>query len=267
MLVDFHCHTTASDGSLNPSELAEAMRARNVSIFAVTDHDTLAAYAELSQRPEIPVITGVEINTTYRGNEVHVLGYGVRADNVELIALLARNRSARAERVERIVAQLNRAGFPLTLQQVHAEAAPGAALGRPHVAKALVRNAHVPTIETAFRRLLSRERPGYVPSHHVTPQDAIETIASAGGVPVLAHPGRLADYAIIDEMADAGLAGLEVFYPAHDSGQVRRFHEIAQRLGLVETAGSDFHDARYGAGVVGMDVKEDDLEPFLQLVR
>ena len=267
MLVDFHSHTTASDGSLTPSQLAEAMRARNVSIFAVTDHDTLAAYAELSLRAEVPVITGVEINTTYRGNEVHVLGYGVRAGDDSLNALLASNRTARTERVERIVAQLNRAGFPVTLKQVWAEAAPGAALGRPHVAKALLRNGYVPTIETAFRRLLSRERPGYVPSHHVTPHDAIKTIARAGGVPVLAHPGRLVDYAIIDEMADAGLAGLEVFYPAHDSGQVRRFREMARRLGLVETAGSDFHDARYGAGVVGMEVDADDLEPFLELVR
>ena len=181
------------------------MQARNVSLFAVTDHDTLEAYAELSQHPDIPVITGVEINTTYRGNEVHVLGYGVRAGDDGLNALLERNRSARAERVERMVAQLNRAGYSVTLQQVHAEAAPGAALGRPHVAKALLRNGHVPTIETAFRRLLARERPGYVPSHHVRPQEAIETIARAGGVPVLAHPGRLADYTIIDEMADAGL--------------------------------------------------------------
>jgi 3',5'-nucleoside bisphosphate phosphatase len=266
MLVDFHSHTTASDGSLSPDQLAQAMRARGVSVFSVTDHDTLAAYATLAALRAPRVVSGIEINTTYRASEVHVLGYGMRLDDAPLGTMIERNRHARAERVAKIVAQLNRVGFDISLDDVRAQAAPGATLGRPHVAKALLRNAYVSSIDAAFRGLLSRERPGYVPSIHVTPQTAIATIAAAGGIPVLAHPGRLRDYDLIDELADEGLVGLEVFYPSHSPGQIQHFRDRARSLGLVTTAGSDFHDARYGPGTVGIEVDADDIAPFLELV-
>ena len=267
MLVDFHSHTRESDGTLEPLALAQAMNARGVSIFAVTDHDSLGAYASLDgATAPAQLVTGIEINTTYRGNEVHVLGYGVPLDDPELNGLIERNRLARTERIIKVIAGLNRVGVGLALEDVKAEAAEGAPLGRPHVAKALVRGGYTPTIEAAFRGLLSRDRPGYIPSVHITPQVAIETIAGAGGIPVLAHPGRLRDYELIDELADVGLLGLEVFYPAHEPGQVAHFRDRADELGLVMTAGSAFHDARYGAGMVGVEVEREDLEPFLDLV-
>ncbi|MBV9102506.1 MAG: PHP domain-containing protein [Candidatus Eremiobacteraeota bacterium] len=266
MLVDFHCHTRESDGSLTPAELVEAMRARGVGVFSVTDHDTLAAYATIADVAWARIVVGIEINTTYRGGEVHVLGYGMQLDDGPLRAMLERNCRARGQRIAKIVAQLNRVGIDLSLEQVRAEAAPQAPLGRPHVAKALVRNAYVPTIDGAFRSLLSRDRPGYVPSVHATPQEAIDVIAGAGGIPVLAHPGRLRDEDVIDELADAGLLGLEVFYPTHTLAQVERFRERARGLGLVLTGGSDFHDARYGAGVVGVEAEPDDIAPFLDMV-
>jgi predicted metal-dependent phosphoesterase TrpH len=266
VLVDFHSHTRESDGTLEPRALAEAMRARGVVAFSVTDHDTLAAYPSVTEGANARVVPGIEINSTYRGNEVHVLGYGMRLDDPALTAMLQRNRDARAERVATMVAQLNRAGIELSLDDVRKEAAPGAPLGRPHVAKALVRNAFAPNVESAFRGLLAREKAGYVPSIHVRPADAIATIAGAGGTPVLAHPGRLREYELIDELADAGLVGLEVFYPSHSPGQVRHFRERAAALSLVMTAGSDFHDSRYGAGTVGIEVDAADIAPFLDLV-
>lgn len=267
MLVDFHSHTRESDGSLEPAELARAMDARGVEIFSVTDHDTLAAYRPLADAVATGrLIVGIEINTTYRGNEVHILGYGLPLEDAKLNALVESNRLARGERIAKVVAGLNRFGIGLSLNDVQAEAAPGAPLGRPHVAKALVRNGYAPTVDSAFRGLLSRDRPGYVPSIHVTPMTAIETIAGAGGIPVLAHPGRLRQDDVIDELADAGLLGLEVFYPSHSPGQVARFRTRADDLGLVMTAGSDFHDARYGAGAVGIEVERDDLAPFLELL-
>jgi predicted metal-dependent phosphoesterase TrpH len=266
VLVDFHSHTLESDGSLEPEALALAMSSRGVGTFSVTDHDSLAAYPRVVEAAAGTVVTGIEINSTYRGSEVHVLGYGMRLDDPSLGAMIERNRHARGERVAKMVAQLNRVGIDLTIDDVRAEAAAGAPLGRPHVAKALVRNAYAASVEAAFRGLLARDRAGYVPSIHVRPQDAIAAIAGAGGIPVLAHPGRLRDYDLIDELADEGLVGLEVFYPAHGPGQVQHFRERARNLGLVMTAGSDFHDARYGAGVVGVEVDPDDIAPFLELV-
>ncbi len=147
-----------------------------------------------------------------------------------------------------------------------AESAGAHALGRPHVAKALVRNGMIRDVQSAFDQLLSRGKPGYAPSHHMTPVEAIELVRAGGGVPVLAHPGRLKDEAIVEDLAANGLAGLEVFYATHTTQQVAHYRQLARRLGLVMTAGSDFHDARWNARGVGMDVEESDLRPFLDLV-
>jgi predicted metal-dependent phosphoesterase TrpH len=121
-------------------------------------------------------------------------------------------------------------------------------------------------VQSAFDQLLSRGKPGYAPSLHMTPIEAIELVLACGGVPVLAHPGRLKDEAIIDELAGNGLVGLEVFYATHTTQQVAHYRQLAERLGLVTTAGSDFHDARWNARGVGMDVDESDVRPFLDLV-
>jgi 3',5'-nucleoside bisphosphate phosphatase len=271
VLVDFHCHTNASDGTLPAAALLAAMRTRGVGICSITDHDSLAAHDERPPANGVAtsprVISGVEINTTYRANEVHVLGYGFGLEpGGALRALLEANRIARRGRVELMVAQLRGAGYDLTLDEVLREAAPGATLGRPHVAMALARKKLVRDVAAAFRTLLSRERPGYVPSSHIRPDAAIAAIASAGGVAVLAHPGRLQDEALIEELVEMGIAGLEVFYRAHAPGQVAHFRSLAKRYGLVMTAGSDFHDARWNTEGVGMEVEEDDVRPFLDLV-
>ncbi|GAC1500526.1 MAG: PHP domain-containing protein [Vulcanimicrobiaceae bacterium] len=266
MLVDFHSHTSYSDGTLSPAELCAAMQRRGVGIFSISDHDTLCAYDELTARAGQKLVVGVEINTTYRHNEVHILGYGLPCDNVALNALLERNRTAREKRVRHMVEQLQGAGFEISFADVQAEARESKALGRPHVGKALIRRGHAADIPAAFRTFLRRGKPGYIPSTHIEPHEAIETIASAGGVPVLAHPGRLHDYGIIDELAGRGLRGLEVFYPTHERGQVQHFRDIASRLGLLMTGGSDFHDARYNSRGVGMEIEDADIRPFLNSV-
>jgi predicted metal-dependent phosphoesterase TrpH len=265
VIVDFHSHTNASDGTLEPAQLVAAMRKRGVGTFSITDHDTLRAYHGL-QTDGAHVVPGVEINTTWRGNEVHVLGYGLPLGPSPLDATLERNREARFERMRRMVAQLRGAGFEIDEEQVLAEAGNGHAIGRPHVAKALVRAGLVGDVESAFRTVLGRGGVGYVPSLHITPVEAIEVIRHSGGVPVLAHPGRLKNESIVDDLAESGLAGLEVFYSTHTPSQTAHYRALAARLGLVMTAGSDFHDARWNARGVGMDVDEDDMRPFLELV-
>jgi 3',5'-nucleoside bisphosphate phosphatase len=266
VIVDFHSHTSQSDGTLTPQALADLMGERNVEVFSISDHDTLSAYGKFTPPPGTRVVPGVEINTTYRGNEVHLLGYGMSADSPELLATIERNRDARRVRAQRMVDQLQRAGYGITYDEVLKEAPQAQAIGRPHVAKALIAKGIVPDIDWAFRNLLRRGMPGYVPSLHITPQEAIERISAAGGVPVLAHPGRLKDRALIDELAPRGLRGLEVFYPLHDAEDVRIFRDLAKRYGLVMTAGMDFHDIRYHTRGVGIEVERDDISPFLNLI-
>ncbi len=268
MLVDFHSHTRESDGTLEPAELSAAMRKRGVEIFAITDHDSLGAYAKLGDTAgSATVVTGIELNTTYRGNEVHVLGYGFPLDSEEIDRAITGNRRQRELRAERMVEQLGAAGYELDMANVRAEAGHAdSSLGRPHVARALVRAGYVSDLERAFRDLLVPGKPGYVPQLYMRPHDAVGLILRAGGVAVLAHPGRLKDESIIDELIEAGIGGIETFYPSHSPGQVAHFREIAAGAGLVLTAGSDFHDPKYSPAGVGMEVDREDLQPFFDLV-
>ncbi|HTX58477.1 MAG TPA: PHP domain-containing protein [Verrucomicrobiae bacterium] len=266
MKVDFHSHSTLSDGSLAPQELADFMGERGVEIFAISDHDTLGAYGRFEPPAGSRVVTAIEINTTWRGNEVHLLGYGLPLGQSAVSELLASNRRERRARTEQMVAQLQRAGYGITMDDVLARAPGTESLGRPHVAKALIAAGMASDVDAAFRSLLRAGRPGYVPQTYVTPQTAIDRIAAAGGVAVLAHPGRLRDRALLDELARRGLQGLEVFYPSHDEDDVRFFRAKAREYGLVMTAGMDFHDIRYHTRGVGIEVDDDDLAPFLELV-
>jgi predicted metal-dependent phosphoesterase TrpH len=254
-----------SDGTLAPQALADFMGERRVEIFCISDHDTLGAYGAFEAPKGSRFITGIEINTTWRENEVHVLGYNVPLGPSKITDLLEYNQQQRRRRAETMVAQLNAAGYPLTVEQVLQESGGAHAVGRPHVAKALMRAGMTENVDTAFRDLLRRGKPGYVPQIYTTPRQAIETIAEVGGIPVLAHPGRLKDYALIDELAGHGLRGLEVFYPLHERADVELFRQKAKHYGLVMSAGMDFHDIRYHTQGVGMDVELDDIRPFLEL--
>lgn len=266
MLVDFHSHTCESDGTLTPAQLCEFMRQRGVRVFSVTDHDSINAYGQFEAPAHVRTVSGIEINTTYRDGEVHVLGYRLPLGPSPLTRVLESNRLARRKRVGRIVEQLREAGYAITMEDVHAQAHAGASLGRPHVGKALITLGIAPDIETAFRSFLRRGTPGYVPSTHITPHEAIAVILDSGGIPVLAHPGRLKDYNVIDELVECGLQGLEVFYPSHEPMQIQYFRDRARQFDLVMTGGSDFHDIRYHKRGVGVEVDEEDIRPFLNLV-
>lgn len=237
---------------------------RGVSCFSISDHDTIAAYGSFEVPPHVRVVTGIEINTTYRDNEVHVLGYNIDTTSVSLRTLIENNQRERRARIDTMVNRLRAAGYSITAEAVMREAQGAKAVGRPHVAKALVRGGHVPTIEYAFRNVLARNKAGYVPSTYVTPKQAIEAIRSAGGLAVLAHPGRLRDRSIVSELVEHGIGGLEVFYHSHTEQDVHTFLEMTQRHGIVASAGSDFHDIRYHTHGVGMDVDDDAIAPFLR---
>jgi predicted metal-dependent phosphoesterase TrpH len=266
VLVDFHCHTCESDGTLAPDQLCGFMNERGVRIFSITDHDSIKAYGQFETPAHMRAVSGIEINTSFDENEVHILGYRLPLEESPLTGVLEANRKARRTRVGRIVERLREAGYDIALEHVHAEAHEGASLGRPHVGKALIRRGIAPDIETAFRSFLRRGTPGYVPSTHITPEQAIEVILASGGVPVLAHPGRLKDYSIVERLVEHGLQGLEVFYPTHEPMQIQYFRDQARRFNLVMTGGSDFHDIRYHKRGVGIEIDEPDIKPFLDLV-
>jgi 3',5'-nucleoside bisphosphate phosphatase len=256
-----------SDGTLTPQELADFMGERGVEVFSISDHDTLGAYGNFEPPRGARVIPSIEINTTWKQNEVHVLGYCVPLGPSPINELLEYNQEQRRLRAVTMVERLREAGYSITIEDVVREAGDAHSMGRPHVAKALVRLGVVDSVSAAFNEALVPGKPGYVPQIYTTPEHAIETIAAAGGIPVLAHPGRLKDRVLIDELVGHGLRGLEVFYPLHTPEDTQEFRATAKRYGLVMTAGMDFHDIRYHTQGVGMEVDTADIAPFLDLAE
>lgn len=240
---DLHTHTTASDGTLSPAEVVRHVWAAGLAGVGITDHDTMGgvkAAEEEGQRLGIQVIPGIEISTEYEGREVHILGYYCSSDSASLAGVLEELRAARKQRLERIVENLRGAGLDISFDQL-VIAIGNEAVGRPHIARALVKLGFASSVQEAFEKYLLRGRPGYVPRHKMDPLTAIRCIREAGGVPVLAHPGLVGDDSIITRLVDAGLMGLEVWYPEHTPEQTAHYESMAESLGLIATGGSDFH--------------------------
>ncbi|MDQ7819558.1 MAG: PHP domain-containing protein [Armatimonadota bacterium] len=242
MRIDLHTHTTASDGLLPPADLVALARQHGVEVLAVADHDTTdgvdparAAGARLG----VEVIPAVEINTDTDAGDVHVLGYFVHHHEAWFQEFLRRLRDGRERRAERMVEKLHALGIPLDFARVRALA--GGAVGRPHVARALVEAGVVATTEEAFQKYIGRSGPAYVERVSVSPQEAVRVVRRAGGIPVLAHPGWGVGDDLIRTLAREGLEGLEVYYPDHTPAMVEHYLALAAELGLLVTGGTDFH--------------------------
>lgn len=189
------------------------------------------------------MIPGVEINTDAHGSEVHILGYFIDWQSPDLGALLERLRSQRVARAQRMVERLQALGVRVTWPEVEALAG-GGAVGRPHVARALVASGVVTSVAEAFERFLARGAPAYVSRTELTPREAVEAIRRASGVPVLAHPGWASSapaVAHVEELVGYGLCGIEAYYPDHTPAMVSQYVDIARRYGLIVTGGTDFH--------------------------
>lgn len=243
MKADLHVHTTASDGRLTPEEVMAAASAAGLSYVAITDHDTLDGLAALAIHPAAsPVlIPGIEFSTDLPNNEVHILGYYIDPSNDELRRQIKLIKNDRTDRAERMVAKLSKLGYPVSLDRVCFHAGETSAVGRPHVAAALVERGYFPDTAAVFDTLLGRDRPGYVPHYKLTPAQTVEIIKAAGGIAVLAHPGLVGDDAIVDEVIARGIDGLEVYHPKHDTAATARYAALAAARRLAVTGGSDFH--------------------------
>jgi predicted metal-dependent phosphoesterase TrpH len=254
--LDLHTHTCRSDGLLTPFELASAAAAAGVRLLAITDHDTLAGVRELRASGGSPagleVLPGIELNSVIAEpagageGEVHVLGIGVDPDDEELEAALAQQRERRRTRYDLMVDRLRQLGMAidgaLERQQEERATTDDDALGRPRIARALIACGYATSVEDAFDRHLSKGRPAYVPRLGLNAVESIRAIRRAGGLASLAHFSEAPrNLGFIRELMEVGLNGLEVYYRAYDQGTVGLLKDVAGRLGLAMTGGTDYH--------------------------
>jgi 3',5'-nucleoside bisphosphate phosphatase len=246
--IDLHLHTTHSDGSLRPSDVLALAKQANVSALAITDHDITTGIPEAmaaGQELGIEVIPGVEVSSFDGKSELHILGYCVRWDEAAFNQRLIRLRESRHRRNPLIIERLREAGLDVTYDEVRALAGTES-VGRPHIAQLLMRKKYVTSAKEAFDRYLAEGKPAYVARELPTPAEAISWIREAKGVAVLAHPTWVKESGeglrtCVTALKEAGLGGVEVHYSTHSKSQTASYLEMAQRLGLLITGGSDFH--------------------------
>lgn len=241
--VDLHTHTTCSDGIARPDEIPGLAKKAGLKAVAITDHDTVLAIDRALQAAsllDIQVIPGIELSTMLNDTEIHILGYFMDWQNEAFREKMRELKEGRLFRAEKMVARLNKLGINVHLDQVLQIAGEGV-VGRPHIADALVREGVVSSYAEAFDRYIGQHGPAYVSKHLLSPAEAIGLIATAGGVPVLAHPATMHKDEFIPLLVKWGLKGIETIHPMHTPQLIQHYEEISQRYGLVCTGGSDYH--------------------------
>lgn len=249
--IDLHTHTTASDGSLTPTELVEKAAQLGLAALAVTDHDTLGGLAEAqaaAEHVDLSLLPGVELSVEDESGRFHLLGYGFDPENVALARTLIELRKSRSARNEQMAQKMAALGLPVTMDDVRAVAGEDAqVIARPHFAQALIAKGVVSSVKEAFDRYLSTGKPLYLPKEVLTPRDAIALLHEAGGVAVMAHPGLvpLSNPMLSGRVAslaeEMGMDGIEAYYSQHSPADTKRFLALAKQHGLLVTGGSDFH--------------------------
>ncbi|MDP9175244.1 MAG: PHP domain-containing protein [Planctomycetota bacterium] len=248
--VDLHCHSTASDGTLSPTDLLRLAHDRGLSGLALTDHDTIAGIAEAqaeAQRLHIDFLPGIEISAEFpHPGTMHLLGYGIDPNSAVLGDLTKKLLEGRDDRNPRIIAKLQKLGVSITMEEVDAQAG-GNVVGRPHIAAILLKKGYVSSIKQAFDKYLAPGGLAYFDKERLSPKRAVEKINLSGGIAVLAHPVQLRTendaqlQQIVKGLVDLGLRGLEVLHSDHDEKLAHKFQAMADDLGLLKTGGSDFH--------------------------
>lgn len=242
-LIDLHAHSTASDGVLSPQQLVRFARDCNISVLAITDHDTLEGLPVAgteADRVGVHLVPGVEITAHVEDLEVHILGHFIDPDDRRLAEFLASSRSDRIKRVHRMVEKLWTLGLPLDVDEVLRPAS-GPSVGRPHVAQAMIRRGYVASLKEAFDRYLTSGKPGYVERSRIPAALAMRAIKEAGGMTSLAHPGDYGHDEIIPFLVQQGLNGLEVYHPEHNTESLFRYERMRLEYGLLAVGGSDYH--------------------------
>lgn len=242
--IDLHTHSTASDGELGPSEVVRFARQLGLTTLALTDHDTTDGVAEAQQAGAelgLEVIPGIEINSEGEHGDAHILGYFVDPSEPRLQEQLEAIRDARVGRAKGMLKKLGEMGMPLEWKRVMAIAGDAVSIARPHVARAMVEAGYVASTQEAFDKYISNDGPAYVNRLRLTMSEAIGLIHGAGGVAVIGHPAHSRLVHLIPQLVQAGLDGIEVYYPLHTPEQQAELLEMAAHYNLVVTGGSDFH--------------------------
>ena len=244
-IVDLHIHTTCSDGRLSPSELIRLTARQGLKVVSVTDHDSTEGLAEAYETarefPQLRIIPGIELSTDIPGDEIHMLGYFIKYDETQFQDTLLRFRQGRVERARLMVEKLDALGIHLEWDRVQAIAGDGA-VGRPHIALAMVEAGYCTEPQYAFPEYLGRNGLAYVERPKMLPAEAVEMILGIGGVPVLAHPAYMKDMrASIAQLVPAGLMGMEVYYSRYKPEVIQELAQLARGHGLIPCGGSDYH--------------------------
>ena len=248
--VDLHCHSTASDGTLTPTQVIDLAKRQNLSAIALTDHDTVAGVAEAAARATelgIDFLPGIEISASFPDpGTLHLLGYGIDPNSPALQAMASELIGGRDARNPKIVARLQELGIKITMDEVEA-VANGGVVGRPHIAGILLKKGYVNTIKQAFNVYLGHGGSAFFDKERLESRDAIARIHASGGLAVLAHPTQLRTQnaaeldRVVKGLVDQGLDGIETIHSDHNDRDVAAFEALAKKYGLLRTGGSDYH--------------------------
>ena len=245
--VDLHLHTTASDGRLTPTELVSMAGSRGLKVIAITDHDSTEGLAEAFQEakkfPDLNIIPGIELSSDIPGKEIHLLGYFLDYQNKKFQETLSEFREGRVDRAKRMVQNLEAMGLPVEWERV-LELADGA-VGRPHIAQAMLEKGYIATPQEAFAKYIGRNGPAYAERPKLTPVDGVKMIRGVGGIAVMAHPIEMGELSDLKEtlpaLTEAGLSGIEVHYGTYTPEQIQVLASIADDHGLLQCGGTDYH--------------------------
>lgn len=251
--VDLHIHTNHSDGFHTPTEIVTKAKSFDIDTISITDHDNLSGIKEATEhgnRIGVEVIPGVEISSDIKGREIHILGYYVDIESEELDRYMKFFQEERLKRAVRIVTKLNQLGLSLTIDDV-LKKAKNSAVGRPHIAQAMLDKGLVNNFYEAFNKYIGNNGPAYEKKVHISPRSAFKIINDAGGLSFIAHPGNMEE-SLLKELIDEGVDGIEVIHSSHSQEQIKFYRGIVNEYFLLESGGSDFHggkrddDANFG---------------------
>ena len=240
-MLELHCHTTYSDGTLTPTELVTAAAASGVRALAITDHDTMSGWDEAfaaASLYNLEIVPGLELSTVHNGRSLHILGFYPDANKLRVP--LNDRIEGRFRRSQEMVEKLAAMGYAIELPTI----SPGMAPGRPHIASALVKAGHAKSSREAFDRWLGDDGPAYVHYEKFSIAEGIDLLRSCGAVSVWAHPYLFRGGAVeevLKELVDAGLMGVEIYHPSHSSSQIEKLKKMCLDYGLLATGGSDYH--------------------------
>jgi 3',5'-nucleoside bisphosphate phosphatase len=251
--ADLHLHTNFSDGTFTPEELVLHAQKAGLACIAVTDHDSVEASARAAAAcaaVNMEFVSGTELTAEHDDTELHVLGYFLDTSNEKLLAEITKFQAVRQNRIHEMVTRINEMGLPLQAESVFG-LANCKSPGRPHVARAMVKEGLVRNLDEAFERFLKKGCPAWVPKSKISALDAIDLVHQAGGIAIMAHPGLNRTDNIIPGLVDAGLDGIECFHTKHSTATSERYLEIADTYHLLVTGGSDCHGYSKGKPLIG----------------